>query len=553
MLGAVIGDIAGSRFERNNHKSKEFELLSLLDGCRLTDDSVMTLAVAKAILSCNGDYAELGKRTASSMRSFGKAYPRAGYGERFQRWIVSEDPQPYHSYGNGAAMRVSACGYAADSLEEAVQLARLVTEVTHDHPEAIKAAEAVATAIYLAINGKTMQEIRSFIEEKYYLIDFTLDSIRPDYCFDDSCQGSVPQAFEAFFEAVSFEDAIRNAISIGGDSDTIAAITGSIAEAYFGIPGGLRRHANVFLNDEFREIINRFEERFGLSTVIQNRERIKAAEYEFEKKNGVKRVGRHLPGQTDFDLRQYPYFADYIYSAPLESRTEQLKGRLNMGYIPPVLFPENIRSVGHISTDQREETLTLVELISLEMEPYKFDGREAECLFSIFQALDNAIIQEQKTMFLRRNTACLRECDEFYRHLFRYFFPSGLPENPDVNTGSIYEPEESFCDEQKIRKLLFDPVDGIHQAFHRGAFYKLGKYTAQKDLIEYAVHVYHSSVKSIADPPEIGTMLLVFMMLHELITTNKSLIFRLFYRDKIADFLSYLYLSVLKGYGEVIC
>ena len=208
MLGALIGDIAGSRFEWNNIKTKDFELLTAIGRCRPTDDSIMSLAVAKAILNCNGDYTRLDKQAISCMQELGRKYPHAGYGGKFHRWIYADDPRPYNSFGNGAAMRVSPAGFAASSLEEAISLARAVTRVTHNHPEGMKAAEAVSAAIYMARSGKSMLEIRDFIESKYYKINFTLSSIRPTYSFDVTCQGSVPQAFEAFFESTGFEDAI---------------------------------------------------------------------------------------------------------------------------------------------------------------------------------------------------------------------------------------------------------------------------------------------------------------------------------------------------------
>ena len=264
MLGAIIGDVAGSRFEWQNIKTKEFELLTSLGGCRPTDDSIMSLAIAKAILSCEGDYTELDQRTVFCMQELGRQYPHAGYGGRFYQWVFSTDPQPYNSFGNGAAMRVSPCGFAASSLEEAITLARAVTKVTHDHPEGMKAAEATSAAIYLARSGMSMLEIRDYIEANYYKIDFTLDSIRPTYSFDVTCQGSVPQAFEAVFESTGFEDAIRNAISIGGDSDTIAAIAGGIAEAYYGIPADLRKHALTFLDKTQLDILNAFEAKYGM-------------------------------------------------------------------------------------------------------------------------------------------------------------------------------------------------------------------------------------------------------------------------------------------------
>lgn len=262
MLGAIIGDTAGSRFEWENHKSKDFELLTY--SCSLTDDSIMTLAIAKAILSSKEDYSDLAALAIRYMQQLGRLYPYAGYGGSFARWLKDSNPKPYNSYGNGAAMRVSPCGFAAKSIDDAKKMARAVTNVTHNHPESIKAAEAVASAIFMARSGSSMLEIRDYIEKNYYKIDFTLDGIRESYTFDVSCQGSVPQAFEAFFESTGFEDAIRNAISIGGDSDTIAAIAGGMAEAYYGIPAELRKHELTFMDKKQLEILNAFEARYGL-------------------------------------------------------------------------------------------------------------------------------------------------------------------------------------------------------------------------------------------------------------------------------------------------
>lgn len=257
MFGAIIGDIAGSRFEGSNHKSKDFELLA--ENCSFTDDTVMSVAIAYAILNSRKNIDTLPSEAIKAMQAFGQCYRWAGYGGAFSRWIRSTDPQPYNSWGNGAAMRVSACGFAANSIDEVKQLSRAVTEVTHNHPEGIKGAEAVAVAVFMAKSGKSMKDIREYITANYYDISFTLDEIREEYRFDVSCQGSVPQAFEAFFESINFEDAIRNAISIGGDSDTIAAIAGSIAEAYYGIPDNLKEAASDYLDEALLRVINIFE------------------------------------------------------------------------------------------------------------------------------------------------------------------------------------------------------------------------------------------------------------------------------------------------------
>lgn len=192
MLGAIIGDIVGSRFEWNNNKSKDFEFLTYK--CFPTDDSIMTLALAQAILGSRSDYSNLSKNAVECMQAVGRNYPDCGYGGGFRSWIFSDEPKPYNSFGNGAAMRVSAAGFAANSLDEAKLISKKITEVTHNHPEGIKGAEAVATAIFMAKAGKSMLEIRDYIDENYYPMNFTLDQIRPSYQFNETCQDTVPQA-----------------------------------------------------------------------------------------------------------------------------------------------------------------------------------------------------------------------------------------------------------------------------------------------------------------------------------------------------------------------
>ena len=270
MLGAIIGDIVGSRFEWKPNKTKDFEFLTHIGGCNPTDDSIMTIAIANALLECNGEYSQLSQKAVEQMQKFGRKYPHAGYGGNFYGWIGSNNPQPYNSFGNGSAMRVSACAYAAKSIDEAIALSRAVTEVTHNHPEGIKGAEAVAVAIYLALEGKSIFEIRDYIDKHYYPMNFTLDSVRDTYHFDVTCQGSVPQAIMAFLESADFEDAIRNAVSLGGDADTQAAIAGSIAEAYYGIPAGIRKLALTFLDETMLTVLNKFESKYGIR--LQNQE-----------------------------------------------------------------------------------------------------------------------------------------------------------------------------------------------------------------------------------------------------------------------------------------
>ena len=264
MLGAIVGGIVGSRFEWNNIKRKSFELFT--PECFATDDSIMTLAIAKAIMDSKPNHSDLGACAVKAMQEVGRPYPGCGYGGMFMQWMYSDDPQLYNSFGNGAAMRVSPCGFAAVSLEEAKALSRAVTEVTHNHPEGIKGAEATTVAIYMARIGCTMAEIRAEIDEHYYPMDFTLDGIRDSYTFNETCQRTVPQAMMAFFESTSFEDAIRNAISLGGDSDTLAAITGGIAEAYYGIPEGICQKTMEYLDKRLKAILTAFEKQYGATT-----------------------------------------------------------------------------------------------------------------------------------------------------------------------------------------------------------------------------------------------------------------------------------------------
>ncbi len=265
MLGAIIGDIAGSVYEFGGVKTKDFPLFGDFRGkkCRFTDDSAMTLAVARALLEAEEEWSELSVCAVRWMQLVGRRYPDAGYGGTFVRWLFEEKPAPYNSYGNGAAMRVSPTAWAAGSLEEALRKADAITAVTHNHPEGMKGGRAVAACVYLARPGADKETIRDHVRRYYYPLTETLAEIRPGYSFDVTCQGSVPQAIQAFLEAESFEDAIRNAISLGGDSDTQAAIAGSIAGPYFGIPERLRSKALGYLPEDLKKIFFAFEARFG--------------------------------------------------------------------------------------------------------------------------------------------------------------------------------------------------------------------------------------------------------------------------------------------------
>ncbi|MEZ4847599.1 MAG: ADP-ribosylglycohydrolase family protein [Bacteroidia bacterium] len=252
MLGAIIGDVIGSRFEKENIKSKTFELFT--KDSRYTDDTVLTIATADKLIN-GGDYAQL-------YRKYAQKHPLAGFGGTFRKWMTGIIDGPYNSWGNGSAMRVSPVGYAFDTEEEVLEEAKISASVTHNHSEGIKGAQAVAMAIFVARKGQSKPEIKTYIEQTFqYDLSQTIEEIRPEYKFDVSCQGSVPQAIIAFLESTDFEDAIRTAISIGGDSDTIACISGAIAEAFYGgIPEELVEQTLARLPKSFKKIIEDFNQ-----------------------------------------------------------------------------------------------------------------------------------------------------------------------------------------------------------------------------------------------------------------------------------------------------
>ena len=262
MLGAIAGDIIGSIYEGKKAwqelKRPDFE--PLFDpNARFTDDTVLTIAVAESILR-GGDLVDL-------LRDYARAYPNAGYGGTFRRWAASDSRDSYFSWGNGAAMRVSPVGFAYELLDEVLLRARWSAEVTHDHPEGIKGAQATAAAVYLARTGSDKDEIRGTIERKFgYDLSRRLDDLRPAFGFDVSCRGTVPPAILAFLESNDYEHAVRLAVSLGGDADTLACIAGGIAQAYYGgVPESIREQALARLDDRLRAVVTEFEDRFDLS------------------------------------------------------------------------------------------------------------------------------------------------------------------------------------------------------------------------------------------------------------------------------------------------
>ena len=254
MLGALAGDIIGSPYEFYNTKSMDFELFT--EWTKFTDDSVMTLAVAKWLIE---DAEHSARHLIRCMQELGRRYPRAGYGGNFDWWLRQENPQPYNSWGNGAGMRVSPVGLYAKTLDDALVLAEISASVSHNHPEGIKGAQAIAASVFLCKDGKSKQEIKEYVEETFgYNLSRTIDDIRPNYYFDVSCQGSVPEAIIAFLEGNSFEEVIRLAISIGGDSDTIGCMAGAIAACRYPIPDDIAKRCDSLLTEDLRDIKDRF-------------------------------------------------------------------------------------------------------------------------------------------------------------------------------------------------------------------------------------------------------------------------------------------------------
>ena len=257
MIGAIVGDIAGSEFEFNNIRTKDFRLF---ENSFFTDDTIMTIAVYKALKKCKGNYSKLSKYVVREMQRYGRKYPYGGYGRMFRYWLKSNDPQPYNSFGNGAGMRISPVAYFASSLDEVKNLSKIVTEVTHNHPEGIKGGEAIAVAVYLAREGKSKEEIKTYIEENYYQLNLDYENLKANYIFNETCQNSVPQALYCFLISKDFEDCIRTTISIGGDSDTLCAMSCAIAEAYYGeIPSYIETKALSFLDKALLKDVNDFK------------------------------------------------------------------------------------------------------------------------------------------------------------------------------------------------------------------------------------------------------------------------------------------------------
>lgn len=253
----MIGDIVGSIYEFDNINTKDFELFDPF--CFFTDDSIMTFAVAEALRKTkNKKFKNLDKATIKEIKRFGKWYPEKSYGNSFNSWLNAKNPEPYNSYGNGSAMRVSPVAYFANSLDDVKRLSKEVTKVTHNHEEGIKGAEVTSVAIWLALNGTSKEDIKKYIEDNYYKLDFDYEDLKKNYVFNETCQKTVPQAIYCFLISTDFEDCLRTSVSIGGDTDTLCAISCAIAEAYYGIPKKIHDQALSYLDDRLTKLYNKY-------------------------------------------------------------------------------------------------------------------------------------------------------------------------------------------------------------------------------------------------------------------------------------------------------
>jgi len=257
MLGAIAGDVIGSVHEHTETKSTDFDLFT--PGCRFTDDTVLTVAVADCLVN--------GREYVDAFHDYFLAYPNAGYGYRFFHWASSGNRSPYDSWGNGSAMRVAPVGHAFDSLDDVLVHAARSAEVTHNHPEGVRGAQATAAAVFMARSGETKRNMKSSLEDMFgYDLDRRLDDIRPTHQFDESCQGTVPLALIAFLESSGYEDAVRKAVSLGGDADTLACIAGAVAEAHYGgVPPSIAAQTLAMLDDRLRGVVVKFCERYRIA------------------------------------------------------------------------------------------------------------------------------------------------------------------------------------------------------------------------------------------------------------------------------------------------
>ena len=390
MYGAILGDIIGSpyEFDRGN-KVKEFPLFS--EDSHFTDDSVMTIAVAEALLQAkDSSDEEIRGAVIRSMRRWGNRYPNAGYGQRFYNWLRVGQPKPYGSYGNGSAMRVSAVGWMYDSLERTRHVARLTAEVTHNHPEGVKGAEAIASAIFLARTGKSKAEIRDYIIAEFgYDLSRTCDEIRPGYHHDESCQRTVPEAITAFLEGEGFEDVIRTAVSLGGDCDTLTCIAGGIAEAFYGVPIMLEVECRARVAEDMERVIDAFDQAVGRRDNTDD--------------------GTELSGNVVIEDAIEQFYAD-SNDESVKTVLVALLQRMSEGgcFILPVQTPEEASEIFDLWSIHVGDTVTTKEAMHLRLLHVNTeDGQTWACAFTSYGECDRG---EASSSVIYPIRSVLEEC-----------------------------------------------------------------------------------------------------------------------------------------------
>lgn len=438
MYGAIIGDIIGSPFEFDRgDKTKDFELFGAK--AEFTDDTVMTIAVGEALLKAGKDASveEIKSLVVQHMKKWGQKYPDAGYGGRFGWWLNLKKPEPYNSYGNGSAMRVSAAGWLYDSLERTREVARATAEVTHNHPEGMKGAEAIASAIYMARNGSSKEEIKEYIiREFHYDLSRSCDEIRPGYYHVESCQETVPEAITAFLEGENFEDVIRTAVSLGGDCDTLTAIAGSVAEAYFGVPALIRATAIKCLPDEFMVVLNRFEMEIGIAATsdesVHSNELIETAIIDFYKQ---------MNGDT---------FAQILKAIHLTMKSD---GQ----FIIPVEMSDALLDMFDLDKMKVGDTVTTTQEVRMKLQKIRAnDGKEWLAAFTNMNEVQKGAATSTITQSI-------------------YYFLKAVLDIEDVE-GVIINPwDNSFSLDKDTIHLFFEASD--NNATRRGIYLELGDIT----------------------------------------------------------------------------
>ena len=464
MYGAILGDIIGSpyEFDANNIKTKDFELFS--ERSEFTDDSIMTLAVAEGLMNCgiDADDETIKRSLIEAMKKYGKRYPFAGYGANFSMWLDREDPKPYNSYGNGSAMRVSAAAWLCqESLQKMLRIAALTAEVSHNHPEGIKGAQATAAVIFMALHGVSKDEIRNTVTRTFgYDLSKTCDMIRPSYHHVESCQETVPQAITAFLEGKDFEDVIRLAVSLGGDSDTLACIAGSMAEAFYGVPEELKREARERLSDDLRSVLERFDRQIEQDREAREKDPARMKAWKEALKPAAAPSGPNFTGSEEIEKKLAEFSADRS-SVRIVQCYEAIRKAMHAG--GSILFP--VQPV----TIPGSGSKTPVRGLKMKLITTK-DGKNWQVAYTSENAYKNSSSAKEPAM-----GASIRQALE------QYIPGEGGNKAPANIAGIVLNPEKSplFLTREAIGSI-FKVEDRVRKASRSGILVTKGDITKMK-------------------------------------------------------------------------